>query len=169
MKKVLVAICILNIGYAILSFETNNNPHLIPLYWETPYTANECGGTKISEKALLALNKIRLQTKKRFKIVSGYRNPELNEKVGGAKHSMHLQGLALDLKIPVACREEFYSAAINAGFKGFGWGKSTVHIDMGEKRWWTYDKQGRHLGGKKRYKYLCNAPKNFLLDFNIVH
>lgn len=33
-------------------------------------------------------------------VTSGYRSPEVNRKVGGAKNSAHLSGLAADIKVP---------------------------------------------------------------------
>jgi hypothetical protein len=64
-------------------------------------------------------------------------------------------------------RDEFYQCAKKSLFTGFGWGNSTVHIDMGSSRWWTYNDAGNHVSGKEKYKYLHKAPNSFKKDFGL--
>jgi len=141
--------------------------HLIPLIWKIPYSKEECGGIGFKSDALEGLNFIRKKVKKRYYVFSGFRNEERNKKAGGVSNSQHLKGNAIDLWVPINEREAFYKAAKEAGFKGFGWGSRSVHIDMGKRRWWTYDDKGRHVNGKNRYKYLFKAPKVFKEDFKL--
>ncbi len=129
-----------------------------------PYYTFELGGEGLQPQALKGLNEIRIKTKKRWKILSAYRSPDHNKRVGGASRSMHVQGLAFDVAVPLKKREQFYEAAKQAGFTAFGWGNTTVHIDMGPKRWWTYDDKGRAASGQKKYEYLHKAPENFRQD-----
>jgi hypothetical protein len=78
-------------------------------------------------------------------IVSGYRCPTHNEKVGGVQGSMHLQGLAVDIP-PVANATNLRS---HGWFAGYGVKKSgmIVHVDRrdilgkysrGNPAVWTY-------------------------------
>ena len=139
--------------------------HLIPLIWKIPYSIEDCGGTGFKHDALERLNVIRCKVKKRYFIFSGYRDEKMNKTAGGV--SQHIKGNAIDLWVPMNEREAFYKAAKEAGFKGFGWGSRSVHIDMGKRRWWTYDNNANAMYGSKRNKYLYKAPKNFKEDFNI--
>lgn len=147
------------------------SPHVLPVVWKKPYTLKDFDAdttnskiTKELEKVLVGMNQIRIQTKKRYRINSGYRNKEKNKKVGGAKNSQHLYGRALDVFVTQKDRVKFYEAAKSAGFTGFGWGNNIVHIDMGPKRWWTYDNNGKEAKGNK-CKYISKAPANFIEDY----
>ena len=167
-KKIGIALLVVGMLFiAGLFFAVKNIPYLITLFWKVAYTADDCGGSFISPKVLDGLNKIRETTQRRFRVTSGYRSRDKNKKVGGVSKSMHIKGLALDMTVPKPYRSVFYAAAVKAGFTAFGWGNTTVHIDMGTKRWWTYDEKGRNMNGRDRYRYLHNAPENFKLDFGI--
>ena len=68
-------------------------------------------------------------------ILSAYRSPPHNRKIGGARNSQHMEGRALDLKPPDGVYlEQFYevvkSLALNCGIKGIGLYKTFVHIDI---------------------------------------
>lgn len=55
--------------------------------------------------------------------------------------SQHFHGNALDLNISGfnnAERLQLVQAARKAGFKGFGFGKNTLHVDIGRNRYWDY-------------------------------
>lgn len=64
-------------------------------------------------------------------ITSGFRTYEENERVGGARNSAHLKGLAVDVYV-VGGKERFYivDAAMRFGFKRIGVGYRHVHLDM---------------------------------------
>ena len=53
-------------------------------------------------------------------------------------------------------------AAQRAGFRGFGLGYGTIHIDTGPARWWTYD-QGADIGYPQKLdqKYADRVPEEF--------
>jgi zinc D-Ala-D-Ala carboxypeptidase len=69
---------------------------------------------------------------------SAYRSPDYNRKVGGAKHSMHLQGAAFDISMANHDPESFESAARAVGFTGFGFypRQNFMHVDIGRARQW---------------------------------
>jgi uncharacterized protein YcbK (DUF882 family) len=76
-------------------------------------------------------------------IISGYRSPEsnkmLNENTNGvAKHSMHLEGKAIDVRIPGRDLAMLHKAALNAGGGGVGYYPDSqfVHMDTGRLRHW---------------------------------
>jgi len=77
-----------------------------------------------------------------FKITSGYRSAEHNQKVGGVKNSSHLVGKAAD--IGVGSGNERYiilDALIKAGFRRMGVAKTFIHCDNDETKSnsvWTY-------------------------------
>ena len=51
----------------------------------------------------------------KFTINSGYRSPQLNKAIGGAKDSQHCKGQAVDLKPIGFTVEEFYQKIIKSG------------------------------------------------------
>ena len=167
MKKMIIATLVLLILIAGIVVVHIKRPHLLPYAWTQPYSLEECGGEGFSPKTLEQLNTIRSTLKKRYRILSGYRSKKKNKEVGGVPNSKHINGIAIDLWVPHSDRAEFYEAAKAAGFKAFGWGNSSVHIDTGAKRWWTYDDKGKSQRGKEKYKYLHKAPENFKKDFKI--
>ena len=76
-------------------------------------------------------------------IVSGYPVPEYNEKLvlrghGVARHSLHLQGKAIDFRIPKASLPSLREAALRLQGGGVGYypGSGFVHIDSGRFRTW---------------------------------
>ncbi len=72
-----------------------------------------------------------------LRILSGYRSPETNRRVGGAANSQHLHGRAADIPPGYATQAQ----AEAAGFKGIGMaGKWAVHVDVrpGAVTLWWY-------------------------------
>lgn len=132
--------------------------------WRVPYTPLDVHGTSVDPEALEALNQIRVRTRHRWWVVSGYRGPWLNEKVGGHKDSRHLQGKAFDLWVTQGDREVFYEAAKEAGFKGYGWAAWTVHVELRRDRlWWPYD-GFKVVSGPRKCEFLHQLPENFIRE-----
>ena len=76
-------------------------------------------------------------------IISGFRSPEYNEKLvrrgqGVARHSLHLQGKAIDFRIPKVSLPSLREAALRLQEGGVGYypGSGFVHIDSGRFRAW---------------------------------
>lgn len=76
-------------------------------------------------------------------VISGYRSPESNAKLarasgGVAKHSMHLEGKAIDIRMPGRDLAKLHKAALaeKAGGVGYYPGSQFVHLDTGRPRHW---------------------------------
>ena len=76
-------------------------------------------------------------------IISGYRSPESNAKLaaasgGVAKHSMHMDGKAIDIRIPGKNLAQLHKAAMAMKGGGVGYYPDSqfVHMDTGRVRYW---------------------------------
>lgn len=76
-------------------------------------------------------------------VISGYRSPESNRKLaaasgGVAKHSMHLEGKAIDIRLPGRDLAQLHKAALAVRGGGVGYYPSSqfVHMDTGRVRNW---------------------------------
>lgn len=81
---------------------------------------------------IAALERVRaLAGGRPLRIVSGYRSPTWNRKVGGATRSQHLYNRAADLERGKVTVDQ----AIAAGFTGIGYkGSWAVHVDVRPSR-----------------------------------
>lgn len=59
----------------------------------------------------------------------GFRTEKENHAEGGAEHSFHVQGLAVDVSSPDMSPLELFDAAVKFGFTGVGVYDTWVHID----------------------------------------
>jgi uncharacterized protein YcbK (DUF882 family) len=79
-----------------------------------------------------------------FDVISGYRSPSTNERLrvtgggGVAKRSLHMDGKAIDLRLPGVPLSELRDAAIAQQQGGVGYypRDQFVHIDTGKVRFW---------------------------------
>ncbi len=79
-----------------------------------------------------------------FEVISGYRCPTTNatlrETRGGgvAKNSLHMEGRAIDVRLPGVALADLRDAALSlkAGGVGFYQSQQFVHIDTGRVRHW---------------------------------
>lgn len=113
-------------------------------FWRWPNFSPEeiaCRGddtVRINEAALDKLQALRDRLGVPMNVNSAYRSPDYNRKVGGAKHSMHLQGAAFDISMANHDPGNFEAAARAVGFTGFGFypRQNFMHIDTGRARQW---------------------------------
>jgi uncharacterized protein YcbK (DUF882 family) len=77
-------------------------------------------------------------------IVCGYRSPETNEFLhdttrGVAEHSQHMQGKAIDIRVPGVSTRRLDRAALSLRDGGVGYYPHShfVHVDVGPVRRWT--------------------------------
>jgi zinc D-Ala-D-Ala carboxypeptidase len=73
-----------------------------------------------------------------LKINSARRCKGHNKAVGGARASMHMRAIAADIAIGTHDRKALAMAAVKAGFRGIGYGRTFLHVDLGVRRAWTY-------------------------------
>jgi len=78
-----------------------------------------------------------------IQIVCGYRTPHTNEYLrthghGVARHSLHMQGMAIDIRVPGVTAAEIRDAALalHRGGVGYYAASNFVHIDTGRVRQW---------------------------------
>ena len=78
-----------------------------------------------------------------IQIVCGYRTPHTNEYLrrhghGVARHSLHMQGMAIDIRVPGVTAAEIRDAALalHRGGVGYYAASNFVHIDTGRIRRW---------------------------------
>jgi uncharacterized protein YcbK (DUF882 family) len=80
-----------------------------------------------------------------YEIISGYRAPESNMKMaavpgsGVSKHSLHMQGRAMDVRLKGVSVEKLRDLALAAKRGGVGYYRRSrfVHVDTGTFRTWT--------------------------------
>jgi len=92
---------------------------------------------------LMAAISRKVGAKQPFEIISGYRSPQSNKSLskqsrGVAKNSYHMQGKAVDLRLPGVPLKAVRKAALELRMGGVGYyAKSDfVHIDSGKVRSW---------------------------------
>src|SRR6188768_2026885 len=81
----------------------------------------------------------------RFEIISGYRSPESNASMsarpgsGVAKHSLHMEGRAIDVRLHGCSCADLRDLALTAARGGVGYyaRSNFVHIDTGRLRTWN--------------------------------
>ena len=92
---------------------------------------------------LMAAISRKVDAKQPFEIISGYRSPQTNRSLrndsnGVAKNSYHMQGKAVDLRLPGVPLKAVRKAALDLRMGGVGYYSKSgfVHIDSGRVRSW---------------------------------
>lgn len=85
----------------------------------------------------------RLGTNEPFHIISGYRSPATNSKLahdssGVARRSLHVEGQAIDVRLPGRSLRDLHAVAVaqKAGGVGMYPRSDFVHMDVGRVRYW---------------------------------
>ena len=85
----------------------------------------------------------KLHTDAEVAVISGYRTPQTNAMLaahgdGVAHHSLHMDGMALDWRIPGRTLEQLHRVALAMRGGGVGYYPSSdfVHVDVGRVRYW---------------------------------
>jgi uncharacterized protein YcbK (DUF882 family) len=92
---------------------------------------------------LLARLQGRLDVTRPFQVISGYRSPATNAKLhsassGVATKSLHMQGMAIDIRLPDVELTRLRDAALSLQGGGVGYYQASnfVHVDVGRVRRW---------------------------------
>ena len=144
----------------VLAFkDTHTNERLKAAYWENGNYQPEAlakiyhvlrdfrtGDVKEIDIRLLDLLytlRLKLQTKAPFEIISAYRSPTTNAKLaaqngGVAKKSLHMAGMAIDIRLADRRLTTLRDAAsgLRVGGVGFYPKSNFVHVDVGRVRCW---------------------------------
>lgn len=85
----------------------------------------------------------KMHGKQPFHVISGYRSPKTNAMLrqnsgGVAKKSLHMQGKAIDIRLPGRQLNELRKSALSMKVGGVGFypGSDFIHIDTGRVRNW---------------------------------
>ncbi|MFN3813725.1 MAG: DUF882 domain-containing protein [Aquificaceae bacterium] len=107
------------------------------------FRTNEVKPIDINIFDILFLITKKLETDEPVHVISGYRSPETNYKLrregrGVAKHSLHIEGRAIDIRIPNVPLPLLRDTALSlkAGGVGYYPNSQFVHIDTGRVRHW---------------------------------
>lgn len=96
-------------------------------------------------------------------IVCGYRTPETNEMLrdespnsGVAEHSQHMEGHAIDIRVPGVTTARLRNAALSLHEGGVGYYPVShfVHVDVGPVRQWTFGRTPR----RSRRRLVARRP-----------
>ncbi len=92
---------------------------------------------------LMASISRKIDAKQSFEIISGYRSPQTNKLLRSksrsvAKNSYHMQGKAVDLRLPGVPLKVVRKAALDLRIGGVGYYPKSdfVHVDSGRVRYW---------------------------------
>ncbi len=118
--------CLAQVNYLLRDFRTGDvhpiDPALLDLLFDLQTRANRDGA---------------------FEVISGYRSPATNAMLhsyseGVAVHSMHLEGRAIDVRLPGFITHELATQArsLRRGGVGFYARSDFVHVDTGPVRFW---------------------------------
>jgi uncharacterized protein YcbK (DUF882 family) len=92
---------------------------------------------------LLSALQDRAGSRQGFHVISGYRSPASNAKLqaassGVAKRSLHMQGKAIDIRLPGTQLAQLHKAAreMKSGGVGLYTRSDFIHVDTGRVRYW---------------------------------
>lgn len=118
--------------------------------WPWPYfTAQEmacrhCGQGYHWPHFMAVLHRARSEVGLPFRVLSAHRCALHNARVGGAPLSQHLK-LAVDISLSGHDKRRLYAACYRAGFTGFGYYSTFLHVDLGRRRHWFGNQKARTL------------------------
>lgn len=107
-----------------------------PNFTPDEFACRGSGSLFIVADLLDALQATRAAIGRPMRINSGYRSPAHNRRVGGAKRSYHVRGMAADVAIAGLDPDQVVAAARAFGIGGVGLYRTFRHFDIGPRRAW---------------------------------
>lgn len=106
---------------------------------KSEFRCRHCGEVRVTPDLLSFLDAVREKVGMPMVVTSGYRCPEHNRAVGGAKNSLHMKGQAADIVAGLGTvkRELILLHSGLEGVGGVGLYRTFVHLDVGRRRTWT--------------------------------
>lgn len=140
-------------------FYIGNHPTNFKVYEFACHNGNDT--VIVSGKLIKALQQIREQFNSPVSITSAYRTPDYNKKVGGAKSSYHVKGMAADITVTgVSTREVAkYAASFLLGVGFYNYTDGFVHIDVRPtKYFWQQDSKNSKYYGVNSFDDTAQEP-----------
>lgn len=116
---------------------------MLKYFNESEFKCKCCGTLPpdgMDEHLLYGLDDLREHLGRPIRIVSGYRCPEYNAKVGGAKASQHMLGRAADVRV--------------MGLPDFGINEVTESISTDRHRWYMFARGGIGVYTEQKFIHL---------------
>lgn len=107
-------------------------------------SCRHCGETFFWPDFMERLQEARSEVGRPFHILSAHRCSLHNARVGGAPLSQHLR-LAADISLRGHDKRALLWACRRAGFTGFGFYSTFLHIDLGRARHWFGGQKAKDL------------------------
>jgi uncharacterized protein YcbK (DUF882 family) len=108
------------------------------------HRVNELTDMDLNLLNLLYAIRKKLNTTQPFHVVSGYRSPQTNaflrrRSTGVDKNSLHMQGKAIDIRMPGYPSKQLWKVAMSLRGGGVGYYAQSdfVHIDLGRIKIWS--------------------------------
>ncbi len=115
-----------------------------PHFSRSEMACRHCGEVFYWPGFMDRLEQVRNLVARPLHILSAHRCAMHNARVGGAPLSQHLK-LAVDIALYNHDRAQLEQACRQAGFTGFGYYQTFLHIDLGRPRQWHSSDKARTL------------------------
>lgn len=115
-----------------------------PDFTKAEMSCRHCGESYSWPDFMERLQAARTEVGRSFHILSAHRCSLHNARVGGAPLSQHLR-LAADISLHGHDKRTLLRACRRAGFTGFGFYSTFLHIDLGRPRHWFGGQKAKDL------------------------
>ena len=115
-----------------------------PDFTQAELSCRHCGEFFVWPDFMEKLQMARHEVGRPFHILSAHRCSLHNARIGGAPLSQHLR-LAADISLRGHNKQALLGACKRAGFTGFGFYSTFLHIDLGRPRHWFGGQKAKDL------------------------